>query len=1095
MLTFTRAVVLAAAFALALPAGALAEVSFGGAKQYGAGDNPYDLAVADFNGDSDPDMAVANLLSNDVTVKPGGAGASFGAGATYPVSGVDPRSVAVGDFNADGDPDLVTANSASNDISVLLGQQGLGFAAPTKIGVGGTLPISVAVGNFNADSDPDLAVTNGNSNDVSILLGGAGGGFALQSTRPAAGTTPRSVAVGDFNRDNKSDLAVANQTSNDVSILLGAGDGTFGAKKDFATGGKRARSLAVGDFNADSDPDLAVASLSSDPSVLLGQAGGGDFGAATTVLTGLCSPMSVAVADFSGDGDPDLAFPNNCAGRIAVVEGGAGGSFGGPTIFSTPSDWGESIAVGDFNADSDPDLAVANSDDTVSVHVNRIHNDPPRDANDDIYTTWEDTPLSVPAKGVLSDDVDPEDDALSAVLESGPSHGSVTLNSDGSFVYTPNRNYPQNPNPDEWFDTFTYRASDGSLESDPITVFILIKPLPDRPVADDDAYATDEDTPLTIDAAGVLGNDSDGDGDSLTAALASDPEHGTVTFNQDGTFSYTPDADFNGTDSFSYLASDGAAADDATVEIEVDPVNDAPAAAADSYATAEDTTLELAAAAGVLSNDSDVEGDAFSAAVVSGPAHGSLELGGDGSLSYTPERDYNGSDSFSYEASDGELVSETVTVTIDVGPVNDAPDTAADAYATDEDTPLEVSAAEGVLANDSDVEGDAVAAAVNSHPAHGSLALARNGSLRYTPNADYNGTDSFTYRANDGELKSDTATVTIDIKPVDDAPVAQDDTYATDEDTALTIDAAGVLGNDPDGDGDNLTAAVASDPEHGDLTLNQDGTFRYTPDDNYNGPDSFRYRANDGVLDSGIATVTIDVKPVNDAPAAAADAYATDEDTPLEVAAAEGVLSNDSDVEGDAFSAVVASGPAHGSLALNPDGSLSYTPERDYNGSDSFEYGASDGADSGTATVTIEVRAVDDTPPADPAQPPAGASTPPAGPDQPSAVFTIGSVRYRNRSTVVTVVVPGPGTVAAQQVSASTARVSAAAKRKTFVKRTKKMATQAGPVTLTLKPTKAGMKLLRLKKKLTARIRFTFTPSGGTAKSTYKKITIKLKRR
>jgi hypothetical protein len=238
------------------------------------------------------------------------------------------------------------------------------------------------------------------------------------------------------------------------------------------------------------------------------------------------------------------------------------------------------------------------------------------------------------------------------------------------------------------------------------------------------------------------------------------------------------------------------------------------------------------------------------------------------------------------------------------------------------------------------------------------------------------------------------------------------------------------------------------------------------------------------------------------APAAASDAYATDEDAPLAVTAP-GVLGNDSDPNGNGLTAELVSGPAHGSLTLNPDGSFSYTPHPDFNGSDSFTYRASGGNfDSDPATVTIEVRPVDDTPPASPAQAPAGTPTagaaqPPAGPAQPPANFTIpgGSVRFQRGSTVVSVVVPGPGTVTAQQVSASTARVSAAAKKKPLVKRARKVATKAGPVRLTLKPTKAGMKVLRLKKKLTARIRFTFTPSGGTAKSIVKKVTIKLSQR
>jgi VCBS repeat-containing protein len=146
------------------------------------------------------------------------------------------------------------------------------------------------------------------------------------------------------------------------------------------------------------------------------------------------------------------------------------------------------------------------------------------------------------------------------------------------------------------------------------------------------------------------------------------------------------------------------------------------------------------------------------------------------------------------------------------------------------------------------------------------------------------------------------------VAPVNDAPVAFDDSYSTNEDTALTVPAAGVLGNDTDLDGGTLHAALVAGPAHGALTLNPDGSFSYLPSLNYNGPDSFTYRANDGQNDSAVATVAITVTAVNDAPVAGADSYSTDEDTALIVAAA-GVLGNDTDVDGGTLHAVLVSGP------------------------------------------------------------------------------------------------------------------------------------------------------------------------------------------
>src|SRR5437773_2104851 len=185
---------------------------------------------------------------------------------------------------------------------------------------------------------------------------------------------------------------------------------------------------------------------------------------------------------------------------------------------------------------------------------------------------------------------------------------------------------------------------------------------------------------------------------------------------------------------------------------------------------------------------------------------------------------------------------------------------------------------------------------------------------------------------------------TIAVTPFNDAPVAaNDDSYTTAEDTQLTVSAPGVLANDSDVDGDALSAVLMSGPSHGTLTLNSDGSFSYMPALNYNGVDSFTYKASDGQAQSGVATATITVTPVNDAPVAANDeSYTTPADTPL-TARFRSVLANDSDVDGDALSAVLVSGPSHGTLTLNGDGSFTYMPALNFNGIDSFTYKASDG--------------------------------------------------------------------------------------------------------------------------------------------------------
>jgi VCBS repeat-containing protein len=164
-----------------------------------------------------------------------------------------------------------------------------------------------------------------------------------------------------------------------------------------------------------------------------------------------------------------------------------------------------------------------------------------------------------------------------------------------------------------------------------------------------------------------------------------------------------------------------------------------------------------------------------------------------------------------------------------------------------------------VLGNDSATSGNALGATLVSGPAHGTLTFNTDGSFTYTPDADYNGPDSFTYRASDGTTTSPVARVDIGVTAVNDAPVAQNDSYSVAEDGSLTVPAAGLLGNDSDVDGDALTAQLVSGPAHGTLTVNPDGSFTYTPDADYNGADSFTYRASDGSTTSGVATVNIGV--------------------------------------------------------------------------------------------------------------------------------------------------------------------------------------------------------------------------------------------
>ncbi len=575
---------------------------------------------------------------------------------------------------------------------------------------------------------------------------------------------------------------------------------------------------------------------------------------------------------------------------------------------------------------------------TVAITVTAVNDAPV--AVDDAFSTAEDTAVS---GNVLTNDGDVEGTTLTAVLVGNPSHGTVNLATNGTFTYTPAVNY-------NGADSFTYRATDGSLTSNTATVAITVTQVNDVPVAVNDTVSVAKNTPAT---GNVLTNDTDAEGTTLTAALVSNPTHGTVTLAGNGLFTYTPATDYTGADSFSYTASDGVnTSNTATVTVNVGVINTAPVAANDSYTTLEDNPVS----GNVLTNDTDAEHDTLTATLVTGPAHGTVNLAANGTFTYTPAANYNGPDTFTYRASDGALTSNVATVGISVTAVNDAPVAVDDAFTTDEDTAV----TGNVLTNDGDVEGTTLTAILVGNPSHGTVNLATTGSFTYTPAANYNGADSFTYRASDGSLTSNVATVAITITPVNDAPIALGDSVTTAEDTAAT---GNVLTNDTDVDTAHaaLTAALVTGPSHGTVNLATDGSFTYTPAANYNGADSFTYRASDGSLPSSVATVAITITPVNDAPIALGDSFTTAEDT----AATGNVLTNDTDVDTPhaALTATLVGNASHGTVSLNTDGSFTYTPALNYNGPDSFTYSASDSSlTSNVATVAITITPVNDAP-------------------------------------------------------------------------------------------------------------------------------------
>jgi VCBS repeat-containing protein len=477
-----------------------------------------------------------------------------------------------------------------------------------------------------------------------------------------------------------------------------------------------------------------------------------------------------------------------------------------------------------------------------------------------------------------------------------------------------------------------------AVEIGRLTDTMVVLPPPNvAPVAVDDAYTTSEDTLLSVDAPGILSNDTDANGDELIAILITNVSHGTLTLNANGSFTYMPETNFNGTDSFTYKVNDGELDSNvATVTITVTAVNDAPVAEDITVTTPEGTAIDITLIG------SDVDGDTLTYAIVDGPANGTVTIVGN-VVTYTPNANFNGTDSFTYKVNDGELDSNVATVTITVTAVNDAPVAEDITVTTPEDTAIDITLI------GSDVDGDTLTYAIVDGPANGTVTIVGN-VVTYTPNANFNGTDSFTYKVNDGELDSNVATVTITVTAVNDAPVAEDITVTTPEDTAIDIT---LIGSDVDGD--TLTYAIVDGPANGTVTI-VGNVVTYTPNANFNGTDSFTYKVNDGELDSNVATVTITVTAVNDAPVAEDITVTTPEDTAIDITLI------GSDVDGDTLTYAIVDGPANGTVTIVGN-VVTYTPNANFNGTDSFTYKVNDGElDSNVATVTITVTAVNDAP-------------------------------------------------------------------------------------------------------------------------------------
>lgn len=392
-------------------------------------------------------------------------------------------------------------------------------------------------------------------------------------------------------------------------------------------------------------------------------------------------------------------------------------------------------------------------------------------AVNDNYDVEQATTLVVKiVNGILANDTDANNEPLTAVLQTGvtPDKGTLTLNANGSFTFVPAAGFAGNA-------TFTYKAHDDEAPSDSAAT-VTIKVKRKSPTTLEDGYTLNEDSDFSVNAAGgVLTNDTAYGGASLTAVLVDGPSHAkTFSLKPNGAFDYTPAKNFSGADSFTYRANDGDNDSDVTiVHLTVTAQPDAPVAENDSYDVEENDVLVIGAINGVLSNDTDADGNPLSASLVpdSGTNHGVLTFNTNGSLTYTPAADYVGEDSFEYTVSDGNGGSDTASVTITVGALNKAPVVTVDSYIAHRNTPLVVNASDGPLGNDIDPNGDIMTAELTANPDELELSLSTNGSFTYTPALNFLGVVQFTYRVSDG--RGGSAASVAQIMVIDEQPPIQ----------------------------------------------------------------------------------------------------------------------------------------------------------------------------------------------------------------------------------------------------------------------------------------------------------------------------------
>ena len=764
--------------------------------------------------------------------------------------------------------------------------------------------------------------------DDAVITGvgeAVGGDVSLNDHVDAAGSATVSVAAGDLP-----------DPSTVGTLVIGPdGDFTFAPADGFA--GQVAIPYALDDGLGQGAAATLYVTV-NDPPTLAGAARVVLVGATATVpVAELIVDLGSVVADDGDDGDQDgvgaVSLGDDGGGVCALV----GGAVTVSGLAAGASATCQVRICEELPAESPAVCATT----TVTATSPLV----PIAAGEVFWTA-----VGVPVAATLAagDSVDPSG-TIAWAWDGAPldaAVGTITLGAGGAFTFVPAAGFAGQV-------VLPYVVSDGLGQQASASLTLVVNDPPQLAPVEREVTGAAVGTTVTVPVAdfvvglGVVAGDDPGDGDEDGIGVVT--VDGLCTVDAEvGVVSLVVPAAAGATTCTVTVCEElpaGAAEVCATAALTVTVVNGTPVAQPDTATTPEDTPV----AVDVTANDADPDGDALTVAVVTPPAHGTVELGEDGVITYTPDPDYNGPDAFSYQVCDALGACAEATVAVTVEPVNDPP-LAEDDFASTAGPAVDVA----VLLNDSDPDGDALSVTAVGAPSAGAAALspAGGGAIRFTPPADFTGLATFTYTIADPDGLTAEATVEVIVGSTNGPPEPQPDAAEVAEDDVVTID---VLDNDGDPDGDALEITTTSAPQHGEVEIGPDGSLIYIPDDDFNGTDTFTYTVCDAHGACAVAVVTVTVTPVNDPPFAVDDAY----EVPAGGTRVVDPADNDLDPDGDAL-VVTQVGAANGvGVTLLPSGEVELVAAEGFVGTTSFPYTVADpsgASDTGMVVVTVVER-------------------------------------------------------------------------------------------------------------------------------------------